>query len=61
MRTRARTLLFLIVFIAVAWFVLDRVRLVVFVHLSPWALLAFIAVATIVIFLLVDHFINRAR
>jgi len=41
--------------------VLDRVRVVVFVQLSPWALLAFIAVATIVIFLLVDHLVNRTR
>lgn len=61
MRARARSVLFLIVFIAVTWFVLDRVRVVVFVTASPWALLAFIAVVTIVIFLIVDHLINRSR
>ena len=61
MSSRTRSLVFLIVFIAVAWFVLDRVRVVVFVQMSPWALLAFIAVVTVVIFLLVDHLVNRTR
>ncbi|HEY4689373.1 MAG TPA: hypothetical protein VIK33_08685 [Anaerolineae bacterium] len=61
MRARARPALFLIVFVLVAWFVLDRVRIVVFVQTSPLALLALIAVVAIVIFLVVDHLLRRTR
>jgi len=61
MRTRARSVLFLIIFIAVLWFVLDRVRVVVFVQASPWALLAFVLVTSVIIFLVVDHFLRRSR
>ena len=61
MSSRARLALFLIVFVAVLWFVLDRVRVVVFVQSSPLALLGFIAATAVVIFLVVDHLINRAR
>ncbi|HLF27279.1 MAG TPA: hypothetical protein VJG32_13160 [Anaerolineae bacterium] len=61
MRSRVRPTLFLIVFIAVAWFVLSRVQLVLFVPTSPLALLAFIAITAVVIFLAVDHLLNRAR
>jgi hypothetical protein len=55
------TLLFLIILIAVAWFVLERVRIVLFVQLSPIVLLAFIVGAAVVIYLLIDHAINRTR
>ena len=61
MRSRARLALFLIVFVAVAWFVLDRVRIVVFVQTSPLVLLGFIVAVAIVIFLVVDHLVNRTR
>lgn len=61
MRSRARLALFLIVFVAVAWFVLDRVRIVVFVQTSPLVLLAFVVIVAIVIFLVLDHLINRTR
>ena len=58
---RLSGLLFLFIFIAVAWFVLERVRIVVVVPLSPLALLAIIAGAAVVIYLLIDHAINRSR
>ena len=58
---RLSGLLFLFIFIAVAWFVLDRVRIVVVVPLSPLALLAIIAGAAVVIYLLIDHAISRTR
>jgi hypothetical protein len=61
MRSRARLGLFVIVFVAVLWFVLDRVRIVVFVQTSPLVLLAFIAATALIIFLVLDHLINRAR
>ena len=61
MSARARLVLFLIVFVAVTWFVLDRVRIYVVVQTTPLALLGFIAAVAVVIFLVVDHLINRTR
>lgn len=61
MSSRARLALFLIILAAVAWFVLDRVRIVVFVQTSPLMLLAFVVIAAIVIFVILDHLINRTR
>jgi len=61
MRSRARLALFLIVFVAVVWFVLDRVRVVVFVPMPPLGLLGFVVAVAVVIFLVVDHLINRTR
>jgi len=61
MRSRARLGLFVLIFVAVLWFVLDRVRIVVWVQTSPLALLAFIAVVAIVLFLALDHLLNRTR
>jgi len=61
MKPRARLALFLVVFVAVLWFVLDRVRVVVFVQSSPLALLVFVAVVAVVLFLILDHLLNRTR
>ena len=61
MRRRLSGLLFLLIFIAVAWLVLERVRIIVVVPLSPLALLAIIAGVAVVIYLLIDHAINRTR
>ena len=61
MRSRISSLLFLVILIAVAWFVLDRVRVIVWVQLSPIALLAFIVGAAVAIYLLIDHAFNRTR
>jgi len=61
LRHKLSGLLFLLIFIAVAWLVLERVRIVVVVPLSPLALLAIIAGAAVVIYLLIDHAINRTR
>ncbi len=59
MSSRLRAVLFLIILGAILWFVLGRVRF--FVPVSLWDLLAFILVLAVVIFLLVDHLINRTR
>jgi hypothetical protein len=61
MTGRLRTTLFLVIFILVLWFVLSRVHFFVVMPTTPLGLLAFIAVVTVVIFLLVDHLINRSR
>ncbi|HET7376325.1 MAG TPA: hypothetical protein VFK30_06430 [Anaerolineae bacterium] len=61
MRTRLSSLLFLIILAAVAWFVLDRVRIVLFIQTSPITLLIFIVVAAVIIYLLIDHILHRSR
>lgn len=61
MMARLRLALFVVIFVAVLWFVLSRVNIVVFVQASPWTLLAFIGVTSVVVFLVVDHLINRTR
>ena len=61
MRTRLSSLLFLIILAAVAWFVLDRVRIVLFVQTSPLTLLIFIVVAAVIIYLVIDHILHRSR
>ena len=61
MRTRLSSLLFLIILAAVAWFVLDRVRIVLFIQTSPITLLIFIVVAAVIIYLVIDHILHRSR
>ncbi len=61
MSSRARLVVFLIIFVMVVWFVLDRVRVVVLVPMSPLGLLGFVVAVAVVIFLVVDHLINRTR
>jgi len=61
MSARARSVVFLIIFVAVVWFVLDRVRVVMFVQMSPLGLLGLIVAVAVAIFLVVDHLIHRAR
>jgi hypothetical protein len=61
MRDRLSGLLFLIILIAVAWFVLSRVQIVLFVPLSPIGLLAIIVGVAVVLYLLIDHVLHRTR
>lgn len=61
MRTRLSSLLFLIILAAVAWFVLDRVRIVLFIQTSPLTLLIFIVAAAVIIYLVIDHILHRSR
>ncbi len=61
MRTRLSSLLFLIILAAVAWFVLDRVRIVLFIQTSPITLLIFIVAAAVIIYLVIDHILHRSR
>ena len=61
MRNRFSSWLFLVILILVVWFVLDRIRFVVWVNLSPLGLMAVILGAAVVFYLLIDHAINRTR
>ena len=57
----SRRLLFYLVSGLVAYYVLSRLRIVVLIHLSWWQSLLAVAVVIVVLFLLLDHFINRNR
>jgi hypothetical protein len=58
---RLSSLLAAIVAGAVLWFVLSRLRIVVFVPLPWWGLALFILGAIVVLYLALDHLINRNR
>jgi hypothetical protein len=60
-RERISILLLVIAAVAVLWFVLSRMRFIVFIS-SSWTEMILIVVGSIVvIFLLLDHFFNRSR
>ena len=60
-RDRISILLLVIAAVAVLWFVLSRLRFIVFIS-SSWTEMILIVLGSIVIlFLLLDHFFNRSR
>jgi len=60
-KDRISILLLVIAAVAVLWFVLSRLRFVVFIS-SSWTEMILIVLSSIVIlFLLLDHFFNRSR
>lgn len=61
MRSRLSSLLVAVVAVAVLWFILSRLRIVVWVHLPWWGLVLLILVPVVVLFLAIDHLINRTR
>lgn len=62
MRRRFKDSLFIILLalaaIAVLWFILSRIRIVVFTMIPWWVLGLFILIPIIVIILVLDHFID---
>lgn len=61
MKERLSSLLVVIVVGAVLWFVLSRLRIVVFVPVPWWGLGLFILGAIVVVYLALDHLINKNR
>ena len=61
MSSRLASLLAAIVAVMVLWFILSRLRIVVWVNLPWWGLLLLILVPVVVLFLAIDHLINRTR
>ncbi|MBN1565141.1 MAG: hypothetical protein JXA10_14955 [Anaerolineae bacterium] len=57
----SRRLLFFLVTGLILYYILSRLRIVVLIHLSLWQGLLAVAVMIIVLFLLLDHLINRNR
>ena len=47
--------------VLVLWFILSRLRIVIFVNLPWWGLLLLILVPVIVLYLAIDHLINGTR
>lgn len=61
MKERLSSLLLTIVVVAVLWFVLSRLRIVVLVPVPWWGLALLILGAIVVLYLALDHLINRTR
>jgi hypothetical protein len=60
-KNRLSGLLLVMVAVAVVWFVLSRLRIVVIVPVPWWGLLLMILGAIVALYLALDHLINRAR
>ena len=61
MKNRLSGLLLAIATVAVLWFVLSRLRIVIFVPVPWWGLALLILGAIFVLYLALDHLINRTR
>jgi hypothetical protein len=59
--SRLSSLLAAVLAVAVLWFILSRLRIVVFVNLPWWGLLLLILVPVVALFLAIDHLINGTR
>lgn len=59
MKERTRSVLFVIALLIAFWLVWSRLRINVWVRLSGWSALLGLAGLAVVIFLLLDHLINR--
>jgi len=57
----SRKLLFFLVVGLVSYYILSRLRLVVLVHISLWQGLLITGITVVVLFLLVEHLLFRAR
>jgi hypothetical protein len=60
-KNRLSGLLLTIATVAVLWFVLSRLRIVIFVPVPWWGLALLILGAVLVLYLALDHLINRTR
>ena len=53
--------IFLIVVIVLFALIWQKLRVVILIPLSPWQAILLFAVLSVVIFLVVDHYLNRSR
>ena len=61
MRSRTASLLVAIIAVLAVWFILSRLRIVIFVNLPWWGLGLLILVPVIVLYLAIDQLINGTR
>jgi divalent metal cation (Fe/Co/Zn/Cd) transporter len=59
MKNRLSSLLLVIAAVAVLWFVLSRLRIVVLVPVPWWGLALLILGAVVVLYLALDHLVNH--
>ena len=60
-RDNLSILLLAVIVVIVLWFVLSRLRFVVFIPISLWGMMLLILGSIVILFLVFDHFINRSR
>ena len=62
MRYKNKNILALLVFLAIVaivlWFILSRLLIVVFLPVSFWGAVIFVLVFIVIIFLIIDHFLD---
>jgi hypothetical protein len=62
MRYKNKNILALLVFLAIVaivlWFILSRLLIVVFIPVSFWGAVIFVLVFIVIIFLIIDHFLD---
>lgn len=61
MRRHSRSLLFTIALVVALYLVWRKVRFVFIVPLTPWQFGLMLLIIAVVIFLLLDHLLNRTR
>jgi len=61
MRPRYRSLLFTIALVVALYLVWRKVRFVFIIPLTPWQFALLLLVIAVIIFLLLDHLVNRTR
>ncbi len=61
MKEQVNSLLLTLVVIAVLWFILSQLRIIVFVPMPWWILALLVAGGIVVLYLVLDHLINRTR
>ena len=54
-------LLLVIIVVIVLWFVLSRLQFVMLIPISLWGMMLLILGCIVVLFLVLDHLINRSR
>ncbi len=59
-KRRLTNLLWGIAFAVAFWLIWSKLRIIVWVPMSPWMLLGVMAVLAVAIFLVLDHLFNRS-
>jgi hypothetical protein len=61
MRARSKSFLFTVALVIALYLVWRKVRIVFFVPLTPWQFALLLLIIAVIIFLLLDHLLNRSR
>jgi len=61
MRARYRNLLFTIALVVAFYLIWRKVHFIIFIPLTPWQFALLLLIIAVVIFLVLDHLVNRTR